>query len=327
MKRLRGLLALTVALMLVLLCAVQAENAAVAEGSNTGWREGLSPARPYVGVPEVDLNERLGYMVFSPTHKKNVERSCQKLFVYLPRTDVKAGDGLLHLFSEAGEELWQTPMGDADAVTLRDMTAAELDSMLWGGGIAFEIKLPRSLELGKTYYIDLDGDCIRTQNDALKSNPISGREEWWFALVGDYGVSAAEYLRPLVSDTPEPTQTPEPTPTPDPRITQDPQATAALSQELIDLANGVTPEPTVEPTVEYQTVLKPQGGDQIRFDLVLGGEAATAVVYGYNGTVDFPLITFNESCEVRGDVLAEVPAWGVMFLDAQGNELNRVEMR
>lgn len=52
-----------------------------------------------------------------------------------------------------------------------------------------------------------------------------------------------------------------------------------------------------------------------------------AVLYGYNGTVDFPIVMYEQSGEVCGKVLSENPAWGVIFLDAQGNELNKVEFR
>ena len=68
-----------------------------------GWREGLSAAKPYEGVPEVNLSERMGYMMFGPVNGKSIENSCQRICVYLPRTDVKAGEGLLHVCA-AGEE-------------------------------------------------------------------------------------------------------------------------------------------------------------------------------------------------------------------------------
>ncbi len=326
MKRMRDALALALALMLVL------AGAGLAEASS-GWREGLGPSKPYEGVPEIDLSEKLGYTVFSPTEARDVEHSCQKLFVYLPRTDVKAGEGQLHLYTEEGEELWSTAMNDTEAVTVRELTAAEQESLLWGEGTAFEVKLPRSLELGKTYIVNMERGCVWTADGKVDNPAVTGADAWRVKLVGDYGVSGAEYRRPLVTETPEPeealeaTQTPAPTETPDPRVTLDPNATAVIPQELIDLANGVTPEPTPEAKVEYRTVLKPQSGDQIRFDLVLGGEAAQAVLYGYNATVDFQQITYTQSGEVTGEVLQETPAWGVMFLDAEGNELDRVEMR
>ena len=77
-------------------------------------------------------------------------------------------------------------------------------------------------------------------------------------------------------------------------------------------------------TYEEQ-ILKPQVGDEIRFDLVLAGDATPAVVYGYNDSVDFIQQTYTESCEVIGSVIGDTIGWGVMFLDAEGNQIDIVE--
>ena len=122
-------------------------------------------------------------------------------------------------------------------------------------------------------------------------------------LEGDYGVSGMEYRRALGGAA---------------------QATEMIVEEASPDESG---EPAA-PEVEYQTgITKPQAGDNIRFDLTLGGDAAMAVLYCYYSSVDFQMTYFEESCEVTGTVLTDNPFWGVMFLDAQGNELRRVEFR
>lgn len=327
MNRLKGALALALAAMLL----TGAAAGAAEEGE--GWREGLSPSKPYAGVPAVDLSKQLGYMIFSPTKTRDVENSCQRLYVYLPRKDVKAGEGLMQLCTEEDGVLWETKMNNAESIEEREMTRAERKSLLWGDGTCFEIKLPKSLELGRTYYVNMDRGCIETEDGALESPAVIGKNGWEFEVKGEYGVCGMEYRRVLNREElePEPTGTPAPTATADPRTTLAPGTTPTVDPELerlIQLANGITPEPTATPKIEYEEgILKPKAGDEIHFELVLGGEATRGVAYGYNGTVDFPAVSYEESCEVTGEVLTENPAWGVIFLDAQGNELHRVEFR
>lgn len=288
------------ALTWILLCAGSAlaeaagmTDAAVEaqEEPQTGWREGMSPAKPYEGVPEVDLTERLGYMLFYPTDRNPAENACQELCLYLPREDVKAGEGKLYLGAE-GEKgaLWSTPMNDADAVVERPMTESEKQSLLWGSGTCFVIKLPKSLELGKTYFVNMERGCIWTEDGKIDNPEVGGTKTWRFTLGGDYGVSGMEYRRRVGDDAAE----------------------AAEESE--------------ESEVEYETgILKPTAGDEIRFDLTLGGDAAMAMMYGYNESVNFTTVMYEESAEVVGEVLEDNPAWGVMFLDVNGDELTRVE--
>ena len=242
------------------------------------WMEGTSPSRPYAGVPEVNLDDQLGYMMFYPSEWLPAESACRKLYIYLPRTDVKAGNGAFSLITSEGDEVFSASMDDPDAVAQRDISEKELSGLIWGGGTCFEIMLPRSLELGETYFANLEPGCIVTEN-GMQSPQIEmdGEYSWRFTLEGEYGVSAMTYRRPL-------------------------------------------------PDGSYEDgVLRAQAGDDIRFDLTLGGDAAAAAIYGYADSVDFLVTMIEVSTEVTGEVLTKNPAWGVMFLDAQGNELRRVE--
>lgn len=239
------------------------------------WEEGLSPNKPYTDVPEIDLETRVGYMMFYPQEKTPVENACQRLYIYLPREDVTAGEGTLHLFTKEDGEVWSVAMNNTEAITQRIINEAELTGLLWGGGTCFEVLLPRSLELGKTYYANMTRGCIVADNGV--ESPQLGGTAWSFAVAGNYGVSGMEYRRALADGRYE------------------------------------------------EQVLSPEVGDEIRFDLVLGGDAAVAAIYKYHDSVDFVTTTFTESCEVVGKVTSENLVWGVMFLDADGNELNRVE--
>ena len=261
MKRIAALI-----LTVLTLCAGVAQAA--------GWEEGTGPAKPYPDVPEIDLEAQLGYMMFYPKDGMTVENACQRLYMYLPREDVRAGEGALTVISAQDGEVWRTPMNDTAVVTQRAINAAELDGLLWGGGTCFEIVLPRTLELGQTYSVELALGSIVTDADNASAGIDSS---WTFTVAGDYGVSGMRYRRAL--------------------------------------GNGKYEE----------DVTDPQPGDEIRFDLELGGDAVVAAIYGYNGSVDFLTANFDVSCEVVGEVTADSPFWGVVFLDAQGVELNRVE--
>ena len=70
----------------------------------------------------------------------------------------------------------------------------------------------------------------------------------------------------------------------------------------------------------------PQAGDEINFDVVLGGDAASAVLYSMNDTVHFDQVEFTQSCHVTGAVLADGADWNVMFLDGQGKPIDDVHL-
>ena len=74
-------------------------------------------------------------------------------------------------------------------------------------------------------------------------------------------------------------------------------------------------------------VLNPEEGDEIRFDLTLGGEVAMAVIYRGNESVDFEETFYGQSGEVIGKVTGENPIWGVLYLDDQGEQVDRFEFR
>lgn len=258
MKRLFAIL-----LAMLMLCACVAQAAE--------WADGKSPSKPYSGVPEVNLSENIGYMMFYPNPTMRIQYACQRLFIYLPREDVKAGNGQLHLYTQEDGEIWSTMMSNPIAVTVRPATEEELTGLMWGSGTCFEIKLPKTLELNKYYYVNLERNCIVTLDGMLDNPEVGGTTDWGFTVGGMYGVSGMEYLR------------------------------------------------------DGETALYPMAGDTIRFNLVLGGDAVQAVLFAYNDSVNFPLTLFTYGGEITGSVSAGSPAWGVIFLDAEGNELQIVE--
>ena len=230
----------------------------------TEWQ----PGRPYEGVPEIDLTQSLGYIIFYPNDTLNVEHACQYLYVYLPRTDVEVGSGSLHVQGASGE-LLTIPMV-SDAVTLRPMLDEEMAMFMWQDGVCFEVRLSRTLPLNESCHVELDANCIAVTDSELSNEEIVGPNEWPIFVAGDFGVGSMEYLR------------------------GDAAVTAPIT------------------------------GDTIRFDLTIGGDAAIASIYSPDASVNFTANSFTESGEVIGEITGDAPFWGVIFLDANGNELGRV---
>ena len=260
----------------IMMLALMLACAGVAQAAE--WTGELGPSRPYENEPEINLDETLGYMMFYPSDGLRAQGACQELYIYLPREDVTAGEATLYLLTEEDGEVWSTAMNNTEAVTCREITEEELDGLLWGGGTCFEIRLPKTLELGKNYFVNLERGCIVAEN-GVENVSIGGNDSWSFSLEGEYGVSGMDYRRKSDSGKVE-------------------------EQQLI-----------------------PQAGDEIHFDLVLGGNAAMAAIYQFGDSVEFVMTTFTESCEVTGTVTTDSPIWGVVFLDEQGGMLQQVMFR
>ncbi len=182
----KKIIALTIAALLIL-----SATALAAE-----WKEGRSPAKPYSGVPEVNLDETMGYILLSPNGKLPASVFCDKLQIYLPREDVVLGEGFatLHLKKE---EIAKLDFTDPDVVALRPMTEEELDGFMWGSGVCIEMQLPSSLVFDESYYVTMDEGCFSAAEGKVISLPVANKEAWTPVVKGDFGVSGMYYGKPL----------------------------------------------------------------------------------------------------------------------------------
>lgn len=86
-----------------------------------------------------------------------------------------------------------------------------------------------------------------------------------------------------------------------------------------------TPEPTPIPDADAETyVVRPDAGDIVRFDLVLGGDAAMAIPYSENGSVEFDTVEYRQSTSVAGRVIKDKVQWGIVFLSESGDIVNSI---
>lgn len=307
------------------------------------WPEGRSAAQPYSQLPEVNLSETMGYIMPFPRAKVPMSRFCGLLGMYLPREDLEVGEGLVHLYEkvegeDAPVEVCTVDFSNPDSVRIRDMTEGELRDLIWGGGTCVEMFLPKSLEFGgqnHEYFVLMDEGCFTAAGGALKSLQITSDEAWVPVIQGDYGVSGLYYL-----DAELPADAPEEGEDEDEELIDfelledgiDGEEAEDAGEELgeedreepeeetgDEAATGADAEAAEEaedaPIDPSQYVVKPDPGDKVRFDLVIGGDARVAVLYSNNGSVEFDEIEFTESSPVEGTVIGDEISWGVAFYD------------
>ena len=286
------------ALMVIAALLVSAGAALAAD-----WTEGRSAAQPYAGVPEVDLNKTMGYIMMYPRAKLPVDRFCNTLQIFLPREDVAAGKGKVMLYaSKDGEKaalVESVNFEDRQAVNIRAMTEAEMRDLLWGGGTCIEIHLPISLRFDCSYYVLMEEGCFTAAGGKVVSPSIGNPEAWAPVLQGDFGVAGMYYSQGVPS-------------------------TAAAPAEG---AEGETAAPTKAPEAGEPVVkLVPSEGDRITFDIVLGGDAKTAVIYSENDSVQFLQPEYNQNATVTGTVVTPNIKLGVVFLDSNGQVVDVVNL-
>ena len=277
---------------LVIACLLCVTTAYAAE-----WGEGLSAAKPYTGVPEVNLEESMGYIMLYPRTKMPAAEFCDVLEIYLPREDIALGEGKLTLCDENGE-VEAISFAESDRVELRPLEDVELDGLMWGSGVCIEVRLTKSLRFDGSYYVLMEKGCFTAADGKIESLEIVNPEAWTPVVNGDFGISGLYYS--AAAEAPEAADGEE-----------------AEAEEAVEAAEEAAP-------AEAKRV--PEVGDAITFDVVLGGEAKTAVMFSENGSALFDVLEYTESGTVTGRVVAEPLNWGVVFLDDAGEVLDVLQL-
>ena len=290
---------------LLLVCLISITAACAGE-----WPEGLGPEKPFPGLRERDLTKEMGYYFLIPKEGFEAQHFCDTLQIYLPREDVALGDGHAHLCDASGEIL-DIDFSNAQQVEIRPMEQSELEEFPhpWGGGTCIEIHLPMSLKFDGGYYVLMDLNCFTAQDGKVSNYTLTSPEQWAPKLTGEYGVSGLYYCTATAK------------PVEDEEFEEGEEIEEG--EELEELEEEPTEAPEEEPVVpKYE----PQVGDDIHFDLVLGGPAKTAVVYSENDSAYFEVLEFTESCEVTGTVTKDDLEWGVVFLNENDEMVDVLRM-
>ena len=191
---------LALMLAIVLLLALPAVSEAIPV-----WSDGRSPAQPYRGVPPVDLTKKLGYMVLDPLNNSNADGVLDALRIYLPRTDVRAGDGVLRVYEAgSGRTIEEIRLSDGARVAVNPIGAETLNWLYWESGVCFEIRLRNALDIDRAYTVSLEQNAIVAPDYAIGNAAMEGRTGWSFTTKADSGVVARRFSggeQPRVGDT------------------------------------------------------------------------------------------------------------------------------
>ena len=153
------------------------------------WADGLSPEKPYSGMPEVDFSETIGYMMLEPVIESASDYGTIMLKIYMPREDVTVGEGTLQLYADDALAL-EIAIGE-ETMTARAMTEAELEDLIWGCGTVFEIEV--TLEANRTYSVVLSAGCILAE-DYGNASPEIEEGEWTFTTEAENYVENLTYV-------------------------------------------------------------------------------------------------------------------------------------
>lgn len=93
-------------------------------------------------------------------------------------------------------------------------------------------------------------------------------------------------------------------------------ATAAAAGTSTDADTEASEEELGEVT------MRPVKGDTMTLDIVIGGDAVSAVLYSENGSVLFDRQEVKSSAPVTGQILDNDVSWGIVFLNADGDVLD-----
>lgn len=103
-----------------------------------------------------------------------------------------------------------------------------------------------------------------------------------------------------------------------------PQVNEAPQVNAVPQVTAAPAAPQVVGPASY--VVKPDAGDIVHFDLVMGGDAVVAIPYSENGSVEFEIVEFNRSCHVTGTVIKDEVKWGIVFLNDMGDVIRAFEL-
>ena len=290
---------------LVLVCLLCVSSACAVE-----WADDLGPDQPLPGVRKLDLTKEMGYEYMYPKPGLEVQYFCNVLEIYLPREDVELGEGHAHLYDSTDTEVADIDFANPDQVELRVQQESELVAKKWGSGVCIEMHLPVSLKINEGYYVLMDLNCFTAGENKVSNYDLVDKTQWTPVLTGDYGIASLFYFAP-------------------PAPAEDGEAEAVEATEEAVEENPFDKPMVAEAPVEAEELGEPKynpvTGDRIHFDLVLGGDAKTAVVFSENDSVFFEQLEYTESCPVTGTVTKDELDWGVVFLNEKDEPIQVIK--
>ena len=299
-------------LALVLVCLLCATSALAAE-----WAEGLGPDQPLPGVPKIDLSKEMGYDYTYPSAKLKVKYFCNVLEIYLPREDIELGEGHAHLYDSTDTEIADIDFANPDQVELRVQQENELVAKKWGSGVCIEMHLPVSLKFNESYYVLMDLNCFTAGENHVSNYDLTEKTQWTPVLESDFGIEGLFYFTPPAPPEEEEGEAAEP-------VEEAPEAAAEANPFEKSMVTEETEAAPVEEELG-EPKYNPVTGDKIHFDLVLGGDAKTAVIFSENDSVLVSQQDYTESSPVTLTITKDDLDWGVVFLNDKDEVIQAIK--
>ena len=294
-------------LALVLVCLLCATSALAAE-----WAEGLGPDQPLPGVPKIDLSKEMGYDYTYPSAKLKVKYFCNVLEIYLPREDIELGEGHAHLYDSTDTEIVDIDFANPDQVELRVQQESELVAKKWGSGVCIEMHLPVSLKFNESYYVLMDLNCFTAGENHVSNYDLTQKTQWTPVLESDFGIESLFYFTPPAPPEEEEGEAAE-------------EAPAETAEENPFEKSMTTEEEAPVEEELGEPKYNPVTGDKIHFDLVLGGDAKTAVIFSENDSVLVSQQDYTESSPVTLTITKDELDWGVVFLNDKDEVIQAIK--
>ena len=291
----------------VLVCLLCATSALAAE-----WGEGLGPDQPLPGVRKLDLTKEMGYSYTYPKPGLPVEHFCNVLEIYLPREDIELGEGHAHLYDSTDTEVADIDFANPEQVLLRTQEEAELQAKKWGSGVCIEIYLPVSLKFDESYYVLMDLNCFTAGENKISNYDLTAKDQWTPVLEGDFGIESLFYFTPPAPPEEEEGEAAE-------------EAPAETAEENPFEKSMTTEEEAPVEEELGEPKYNPVTGDKIHFDLVLGGDAKTAVIFSENDSVLVSQQDYTESSPVTLTITKDELDWGVVFLNDKDEVIQAIK--
>ncbi len=299
-------------LALVLVCLLCATSALAAE-----WAEGLGPDQPLPGVPKIDLSKEMGYDYTYPSAKLKVKYFCNVLEIYLPREDIELGEGHAHLYDSTDTEIADIDFTNPDQVELRVQQENELVAKKWGSGVCIEMYLPVSLKFNESYYVLMDLNCFTAGENHVSNYDLTEKTQWTPVLESDFGIEGLFYFTPPAPPEEEEGEAAEPVEeAPEETVEENPFEKSMVAEDEA---------PVEEEEVLGEPKYNPVTGDKIHFDLVLGGDAKTAVIFSENDSVLVSQQDYTESSPVTLTITKDDLDWGVVFLNDKDEVIQAIK--
>jgi len=294
-------------LAVVLVCLLCATSALAAE-----WAEGLGPEQPLPGVPKIDLSKEMGYDYTYPSAKLKVKYFCNVLEIYLPREDIELGEGHAHLYDSTDTEIVDIDFANPDQVELRVQQESELVAKKWGSGVCIEMHLPVSLKFNESYYVLMDLNCFTAGENHVSNYDLTQKTQWTPVLESDFGIESLFYFTPPAPPEEEEGEAAE-------------EAPAETAEENPFEKSMTTEEEAPVEEELGEPKYNPVTGDKIHFDLVLGGDAKTAVIFSENDSVLVSQQDYTESSPVTLTITKDELDWGVVFLNDKDEVIQAIK--